>query len=164
MIESTGPYPVIGDTVEIKNGQVTVSATEGTAICGSNGVTISGGTVSASTTANMSAIYAESGNIVLDGAGTSVTASSTGDSAIFTRNGAITLNAGNIHATAPEGSAAFTARFSGQSDTVKSGKPHHHRRELRRRRLCRRHHRLEGGLRRHLLRRHHAGARGHAAE
>lgn len=118
VLNANGAYPVSGSTVEIKNGTVNVTVTDGTAISGENGVFVTGGTVDASTAAAMSAIYSSDGNIVFDGAATSVTASSAQDSAVFTRNGSVTLNAGTVDATAAEGFAAIVARKSEQDGTA----------------------------------------------
>lgn len=113
VVTASGAYPVAGGVIEISGGSVTVNTTGGTAISGSNGVTISGGSsVSASTTAAMSAIYSANGDIEFEGADTKVSASSALDSAIFTRNGSITLNAGEIEAKSAENFAPFVARDS----------------------------------------------------
>ena len=116
-LTTTGTNPVIANTVAISGGTVNVTATSGTAITGNNGVPITSGNVTTSTTAAMSAIYAANGDIVFDDKNTKVTATSALDSAVFTRNGTITLNAGEINATAGENKAAFTARISDQTDT-----------------------------------------------
>lgn len=113
VVTAKGAYPVAGGVIEISGGSVTVNTTGGTAISGSNGVTISGGSsVSASTTAAMSAIYSANGDIEFEGADTKVSASSALDSAIFTRNGSITLDAGVIEAKSAKGFAPVVARDS----------------------------------------------------
>lgn len=117
VVTASGAYPVAGGVIEISGGSVTVNTTGGTAISGSNGVTISGGSsVSASTTAAMSAIYSANGDIEFEGADTKVSASSALDSAIFTRNGSITLNAGEIEAKSAEGFAPVVARDSDEDE------------------------------------------------
>lgn len=117
VVTASGAYPVAGGVIEISGGSVTVNTTGGTAISGSNGVTISGGSsVSASTTAAMSAIYSANGDIEFEGADTKVSASSEQDSAIFTRNGSITLNAGEIEAKSAEGFAPVVARDSDEDE------------------------------------------------
>ena len=117
VVTASGAYPVAGGVIEISGGSVIVNTTGGTAISGSNGVTISGGSsVSASTTAAMSAIYSANGDIEFEGADTKVSASSALDSAIFTRNGSITLNAGEIEAKSAEGFAPVVARDSDEDE------------------------------------------------
>lgn len=117
VVTADGANPVAGGVIEISGGSVTVNTTGGTAISGSNGVTISGGSsVSASTTAAMSAIYSANGDIEFEGADTKVSASSALDSAIFTRNGSITLNAGEIEAKSAEGFAPVVARDSDEDE------------------------------------------------
>ena len=117
VVTASGAYPVAGGVIEISGGSVTVNTTGGTAISGSNGVTINGGSsVSASTTAAMSAIYSANGDIEFEGADTKVSASSALDSAIFTRNGSITLNAGEIEAKSAEGFAPVVARDSDEDE------------------------------------------------
>ena len=117
VVTAKGAYPVAGGVIEISGGSVTVNTTGGTAISGDNGVTISGGSsVSASTTAAMSAIYSANGDIEFEGADTKVSASSALDSAIFTRNGSITLNAGEIEAKSAEGFAPVVARDSDEDE------------------------------------------------
>lgn len=116
VVTASGAYPVAGGVIEISGGSVAVNTTGGTAISGDNGVTISGGSVNASTTAKMSAIYSENGNIEFEGADTKVSASSAQDSAIFTRNGSITLDAGVIEAKSAEGFAPVVARDSDEEE------------------------------------------------
>lgn len=116
VVTAKGAYPVAGGVIEISGGSVAVNTTGGTAISGDNGVTISGGSVNASTTAKMSAIYSENGNIEFEGADTKVSASSAQDSAIFTRNGSITLDAGVIEAKSAEGFAPVVARDSDEEE------------------------------------------------
>lgn len=121
VVTASGAYPVAGGVIEISGGSVTVNTTGGTAISGSNGVTISGGSsVSASTTAAMSAIYSANGDIEFEGADTKVSASSAQDSAIFTRDGSITLDAGEIAAKSAEGFAPVVARDSDEDGTSAS--------------------------------------------
>ena len=117
VMDIDGAYPVSGNTVEIKGGKIDVNTTKGIAISGDDGVAITGGEVSATTSAEAAAIYSEQGNILLDGSGTKVTASSAKDSAIFTRNGTITLNAGGIKAVSADGFAPVVARKSGTDGT-----------------------------------------------
>lgn len=117
VVTASGAYPVAGGVIEISGGSVIVNTTGGTAISGSNGVTISGGSsVSASTTAAMSAIYSANGDIEFEGADTKVSASSEQDSAIFTRNGSITLDAGVIEAKSAKGFAPVVARDSDEEE------------------------------------------------
>lgn len=117
VVTASGAYPVAGGVIEISGGSVTVNTTGGTAISGSNGVTISGGSsVSASTTAAMSAIYSANGDIEFEGADTKVSASSALDSAVFTRDGSITLDAGVIEAKSAEGFAPVVARDSDEEE------------------------------------------------
>lgn len=117
VVTASGAYPVAGGVIEISGGSVTVNTTGGTAISGSNGVTISGGSsVSASTTAAMSAIYSANGDIEFEGADTKVSASSALDSAVFTRDGSITLDAGVIEAKSAEGFAPVVARDSDEDE------------------------------------------------
>lgn len=117
VVTASGAYPAAGGVIEISGGSVTVNTTGGTAISGSNGVTISGGSsVSASTTAAMSAIYSANGDIEFEGADTKVSASSALDSAVFTRDGSITLDAGVIEAKSAEGFAPVVARDSDEEE------------------------------------------------
>lgn len=116
VVTASGAYPVAGGVIEISGGSVTVNTTNGTAISGDNGVTISGGSVNASTTAKMSAIYSANGDIEFEGADTKVSASSAQDSAIFTRDGSITLDAGVIEAKSAEGFAPVVARDSDEEE------------------------------------------------
>lgn len=120
VVTAKGAYPVAGGEIEISGGSVAVNTTGGTAISGDNGVTISGGSVNASTTAKMSAIYSANGDIEFEGADTKVSASSAQDSAIFTRDGSITLDAGEIAAKSAEGFAPVVARDSDEDGTSAS--------------------------------------------
>ena len=120
VVTANGAYPVAGGEIEISGGSVAVNTTGGTAISGDNGVTISGGSVNASTTAKMSAIYSANGDIEFEGADTKVSASSAQDSAIFTRDGSITLDAGEIAAKSAEGFAPVVARDSDEDGTSAS--------------------------------------------
>ena len=115
---SNGAYPISGNTIEIKDGFIEAKSTKGTTISAPNGIIVSGGHVSATTEAAMSAIYSEKGDITLDGADTIVEAISMQDSAIFTRNGSITLNASNITAQSAEGFSPIVARKSNVADTT----------------------------------------------
>lgn len=120
VVTAKGAYPVAGGVIEISGGSVAVNTTGGTAISGDNGVTISGGSVNASTTAKMSAIYSANGDIEFEGADTKVSASSAQDSAIFTRDGSITLDAGVIEAKSAKGFAPVVARDSDEDGTSAS--------------------------------------------
>ena len=120
VVTASGAYPVAGGVIEISGGSVAVNTTGGTAISGDNGVTISGGSVNASTTAKMSAIYSANGDIEFEGADTKVSASSAQDSAIFTRDGSITLDAGVIEAKSAKGFAPVVARDSDEDGTSAS--------------------------------------------
>lgn len=106
-----------GGTIQIDGAAVSATATNGTAISGAAGVSIQNGAqVNAGTTAKMSAIYSEQGNIEVKGETTSVTASSTQDSAIFTRNGNIILESGTVNVTAAKGFSPIVARTSGTAN------------------------------------------------
>ncbi len=125
VINADGAYPIFGDTIEIRGATISSQGDSGTAISANGDITIADGAdVTASTSAQMAAIYSIAGNIDLQGKNTKVSATSDLDSAIFTRNGTITLNAGTIKASAAEGFAAITARKSAvDADTATEEKP-----------------------------------------
>lgn len=117
-LTTSGANPIAADgTIQIDGAAVSATATNGTAISGTAGVAIQNGAqVNAGTTAKMSAIYSEQGNIEVKGETTSVTASSTQDSAIFTRNGNIILESGTVNVTAAKGFSPIVARTSGTAN------------------------------------------------
>lgn len=117
-LTASGANPIAADgTIQIDGAAVSATATNGTAISGTAGVAIQNGAqVNAGTTAKMSAIYSEQGNIEVKGETTSVTASSTQDSAIFTRNGNIILESGTVNVTAAKGFSPIVARTSGTAN------------------------------------------------
>lgn len=117
-IISKSKFPIAGGLVAITGGSVNSTTTDGTAISGDLGITISGGSVCARTSAQMSSIYAGVGDIRIEGQDTSVEAVSEKDGAVFARDGRIILNAGNIKATAADGFPAFVARNSNETDNT----------------------------------------------
>lgn len=118
-ITSNSKFPIAGGQVVITGGSVNSSTTDGVAISGDWGIMISGGSICARTSAQMASIYAEAGDIRIEGQDTTVEAVSEGDSAIFARDGKIILNTGNIKAAAADGFPAFIARNSDEADNSK---------------------------------------------
>lgn len=118
-IISSSKFPIAGGQVVITGGSVNSLTTDGVAISGDWGILISGGSICARTSAQMASIYAEEGDIRIEGQDTSVEAVSEGDSAVFARDGKIILNTGNIKAAAADGFPAFIARNSDEADNSK---------------------------------------------